>query len=174
MIKNLSNAVLSVECILQLFSISIVARVSRWNRTAGKSTTYISDVLDVVIRSHIYPAFYRRNFSHGASHMQSNERRFMARDFTLTSRTLTYVRARIPSGGISSRDNAKSLTASSFIASIFLRYDWTCATRSDFHVEKTRSERMLRSSDNNIWFLWDSRCLECATSVLSSLDDVSQ
>lgn len=72
MIKNLSNAILSVNCILQLFSISIVHE--SFDEIERVSTTYISDVLDVVIRSQLSGALSARLFPrfHGASHMQSN------------------------------------------------------------------------------------------------------
>lgn len=72
MIKNLSN-ILYANCILQLFSISIVhTRVFWRNRT-----TRIGDVcyvLDVVIRSQLSGVLSTRLFSHshGASDMQSN------------------------------------------------------------------------------------------------------
>lgn len=74
--------------------------------------------------------------------------RFTVRDFNIA-----YVRE-TPRSGILLWDNALSLMALSLLLT-FPRYDWTCATQSNFHVEKTSSRRMLRSSDGNIRFLWD-------------------
>lgn len=115
------------------------------------STTYIYYVVDVVIRSQLSDVLSARLFSRGASDMRSNGR------FTVSGFYFNIALAReTPRSGILLRDNALSLIASSLLL-IFLRYDWTRATRSASHVEKTSSGRMLRSSDDNVWFLRDVR-----------------